>query len=192
MVFQLLGGVERRVHVNLTGDAVAAAGHAAQGEGCICDGACRNIVDARGRYRGSGLASGGGRQRQYRVEGYHVNLRAKEPGLGMTCDALEVFLACQRVLGVAGVLFLYQVQGLRDGTGRRNLHRQNVHRGTAGLRACRTQGAGRLRQGAGEHAVHLRHTERSLRVAAHTRQVGAHGGGGEHGPGHPVVLRGIQ
>ena len=96
------------------------------------------------------------------------------------------------MLGIAGVLLLHRVQGLRDRPGRRNLHRQNVHRGTAGLRARRTQGAGRLRQGAGEHAVHLRHTERSLRVAAYTRQVRAHGGGRQHGPGHPVVLRGIQ
>ena len=192
VTFQFLSGVERRVHVNLAGDTVAAAGHAAQGEGHVSNGTGRDIVDARSRYRGSGLILGGNRQRQHRVEGHHVNLRAKKPGLGVTRDALEVFLASQWVLGVAGILFLHRVQGLRDGAGRRNLHRQNVHRGTAGLRACRPQGAGRLRQGASEHAVHLRHTERSLRVAAYTRQVRAHGGGGEHGPGHAVLLCGIQ
>ena len=151
-------------------------------------------MNARSRYRlyGSGLVLGGCRQRQYRVKGHHVNLRAKQPGLGITRGTFEVFLTSQRMLRVAGVLFLHRVQGLRDGAGRRNLHRQNVHRGTAGLRARRTQGAGRLRQGAGEHAVHLRHAERSLRVAAHTRQVRADGGGRQHGPGDGVLLCRIQ
>ena len=192
VALQLLGGVERRVHINLAGDAVAAAGHAAQGEGRVSNGTGRDIVDARGRYRSSGLVLGGSRQRQHRVEGHHVNLRTKEPGLGVTCGTFQVFLTSQRMLSVAGVLLLHRVQGLRDRPGRRNLHRQHVHRGTAGLRARRTQGAGRLRQGAGEHAVHLRHAERSLQVAAHTRQVRADGGGRQHGPGDGVLLRGIQ
>ena len=192
VTFQLLSGVERRVHVNLAGDAVAAAGHAAQGEGRVSNGTGRDIVNTRGRYRGSGPALGGRRQRQHRVKGHHVNLRTKQPGLGITRGTLEVFLTSQRVLRVAGVLFLHRVQGLCDGAGRRNLHRQHVHRGTAGLRARRAQGAGRLRQGAGEHAVHLRHAERSLRVAAHTRQVRADGGGRQHGPGDGVLLCRIQ
>ena len=192
MTFQLLSGVERRVHVNLAGDAVAAAGHAAQGEGRVSNGTGRDIVNARGRYRGSGLVLRGCRQRQHRVKGHHVNLRTKQPGLGVTRGTLEVFLTSQRMLRIAGVLLLHRVQGLRDGAGRRNLHRQNVHRGTAGLRAHRAQGAGHLRQGAGEHAVHLRHAERSLRVAAHTRQVRADGGGRQHGPGDGVLLCRIQ
>ena len=192
MTFQLLSGVERRVHVNLAGDAVAAAGHAAQGEGRVSNGTGRDIVDARSRHRGSGLVLGGSRQRQHRVKGHHVNLRAKQPGLGITRGTLEVFLTSQRVLRVAGVLFLHRVQGLCDGAGRRNLHRQHVHRGTAGLRARRAQGAGRFGQGAGEHAVHLRHAERSLWVAAHTRQVRADGGGRQHGPGDGVLLCRIQ
>ena len=192
MTFQLLSGVERRVHVNLAGDAVAAAGHAAQGEGRVSNGTGRDIVDARGRYRGSGLVLGGCRQRQHRVKGHHVNLRTKQPGLGVTRGTLEVFLTSQRMLSVTGVLLLHRVQGLRDGTSCRNLHRQNIHCGTAGLRARRAQGAGRLRQGAGEHAVHLRHAERSLRVAAHTRQVRAHGGGRQHRPGDGVLLCRIQ
>ena len=192
MALQLLGGVERRVHVNLAGDAVAAAGHAAQGEGRVSNGTGRDIVNTRGRYRGSGLVLGGSRQRQHRVKRNHVNLRTKQPGLGVTRGTLEVFLTSQRMLRVAGVLFLHRVQGLRDGAGRRNLHRQHIHRGTAGLRARRTQGAGRLRQGTGEHAVHLRHAERSLRVAAHTRQVRADGGGHQHGPGDGVLLCRIQ
>ena len=192
VTFQLLSGVEHRVHVNLAGDAVAATGHAAQGEGRVSNGTGRDIVNTRGRYRGSGLVLGGSRQRQHRVKGHHVNLRTKQPGLGITRGTLEVFLTSQRMLRVAGVLFLHRVQGFRDGAGRRNLHRQNVHRGTAGLRARRAQGAGRLRQGAGEHAVHLRHAERSLRVAAHTRQVRADGGGRQHRPGDGVLLCRIQ
>ena len=192
VTFQLLSGVERRVHVNLAGDAVAAAGHAAQGEGRVSNGTGRDIVNARGRYRGSGLVLRGRRQRQHRVKGHHVNLRAKQPGLGVTRGTFEVFLTSQRMLRVAGVLFLHRVQGLRNGAGRRNLHRQHIHRGTAGLRARRAQGAGRLRQGAGEHAVHLRHAERSLRVATHTRQVRADGGGRQHGPGDGVLLCRIQ
>ena len=192
VAFQLLGGVEPRVHVNLAGDTVAAAGHTAQGEGRISNGTGRNIVNVRGRYRGSGLILGGYRQRQHCIKGHHVNLRTKQPGLGITCGAFQIFLTSQRMLSIAGVLLLHRVQGLRDGTGRRNLHRQNVHRGTAGLRARRTQGAGRLRQGAGEHAVHLRHTERSLRVAAHTRQVRAHGSGRQHRPRDGVLLCRIQ
>ena len=192
MTFQLLSGVERRVHVNLAGDAVAAAGHAAQGEGRVSNGTGRDIVNTRGRYRGSGLVLRGRRQRQHRVKGHHVNLRTKQPGLGITRGTLEVFLTSQRMLSVAGVLLLHRVQGFRDGAGRRNLHRQHIHRGTAGLRARRTQGAGRLRQGAGEHAVHLRHAERSLRVAAHTRQVRADSGGRQHGPGDGVLLCRIQ
>ena len=192
VTFQLLSGVERRVHVNLAGDAVAAAGHAAQGEGRVSNGTGRDIVNTRGRYRGSGLVLRGRRQRQHRVKGHHVNLRTKQPGLGITRGTLEVFLTSQRMLSVAGVLLLHRVQGFRDGAGRRNLHRQHIHRGTAGLRARRTQGAGRLRQGAGEHAVHLRHAERSLRVAAHTRQVRADGGGRQHGPGDGVLLCRIQ
>ena len=123
MTFQLLSGVERRVHVNLAGDAVAAAGHAAQGEGRVSNGTGRDIVNARSWYRGSGLVLGGCRQRQHRVKGHHVNLRTKQPGLGVTRGTLEVFLTSQRMLSVAGVLFLHRVQGLRDGAGRRNLHR---------------------------------------------------------------------
>ena len=107
VTFQLLSGVERRVHVNLAGDAVAAAGHAAQGEGRVSNGTGRDIVNARGRYRGSGLVLGGRRQRQHRVKGHHVNLRAKQPGLGITRGTLEVFLTSQRMLRVAGVLFLH-------------------------------------------------------------------------------------
>ena len=151
-------------------------------------------MDSCHRYRlyGSGLVLRGRRQRQHRIKGHHVNLRTKQPGLGITRSTLEVFLTSQRMLRIAGVLFLHRVQGLRDGASRRNLHRQNVHRGTAGLRARRAQGAGRLRQGAGEHAVHLRHAERSLRVAAHTRQVRAHGGGRQHRPGDGVLLCRIQ
>ena len=120
-------------------------------------------MDARSRHRlyGSGLVLRGRRQRQHRVKGHHVNLRAKQPGLGVTRGTLEVFLTSQRMLCVAGVLFLHRVQGLRDGAGRRNLHWQHVHRGTAGLRARRTQGAGRLRQGAGEHAVHMLNARRT-------------------------------
>ena len=109
MTFQLLGGVERRVHVNLAGDAVAAAGHAAQGEGRVSNGTGRDIVNARHRYRlyGSGLVLGGRRQRQHRVKGHHVNLRTKQPGLCITRGTLEVFLTSQRMLRVAGVLFLH-------------------------------------------------------------------------------------
>ena len=107
VTFQLLSGVERRVHVNLAGDAVAAAGHAAQGEGRVSNGTGRDIVNMRGRYRGSGLVLGGRRQRQHRVKGHHVNLRTKQPGLGVTRGTLEVFLTSQRMLRVAGVLFLH-------------------------------------------------------------------------------------
>ena len=88
VALQLLGGIERRVHVNLAGDAVAAAGHTAQGEGRVSNGTGRDIVDARHRYRGPGLVLGGSRQRQYCVEGHHVNLRTKQPGLGVTCGTL--------------------------------------------------------------------------------------------------------
>ena len=107
MALQLLGGVERRVHVNLAGDAVAAAGHAAQGEGRVSNGTGRDIVNTRGRYRGSGLVLGGSRQRQHRVKRNHVNLRTKQPGLGVTRGTLEVFLTSQRMLRVAGVLLLH-------------------------------------------------------------------------------------
>ena len=107
VTFQLLSGVEHRVHVNLAGDAVAATGHAAQGEGRVSNGTGRDIVNTRGRYRGSGLVLGGSRQRQHRVKGHHVNLRTKQPGLGITRGTLEVFLTSQRMLRVAGVLFLH-------------------------------------------------------------------------------------